>query len=43
MWFGDANPQPEVAEYEGIMHLNVITPNDEGCMPEDHGKLLQIG
>ena len=30
MWFGDANPQPVVAEYEGIMHLNVITPNDEG-------------
>ena len=30
MWFGDSNPQPVVADYEGIMHLDVVTANDEG-------------
>lgn len=32
IWYGDSNPQPIIAEYEGTMHLDVITPSDDGWL-----------
>jgi len=32
MWFGESNPQPVVGDYEGIMHLDVITTTDVGWL-----------
>ncbi len=32
MWFGESNPQPVVGDYEGTMHLDVITTTDVGWL-----------
>tara|TARA_B100000700_G_C15061498_1_gene866218 strand:- start:3920 stop:5065 length:1146 start_codon:yes stop_codon:yes gene_type:complete len=32
IWYADSNPQPVLSEHEGIMHLDVITPTDDGWL-----------
>tara|TARA_B100002052_G_scaffold51060_1_gene44194 strand:+ start:6005 stop:7150 length:1146 start_codon:yes stop_codon:yes gene_type:complete len=31
-WFGESNPEPMVSDHEGNMHLDVITPTEEGWL-----------
>ena len=31
-WFGESNPVPMVSDHEGNMHLDVITPTEEGWL-----------
>ena len=31
-WFGESNPAPMVSDHEGNMHLDVITPTEEGWL-----------
>lgn len=32
IWYGENNPQPVLSQHEGIMHLDVITPNEDGWL-----------